>query len=65
MNDMKLKQSISRWEYEGGALLPADSNVHFWRYRGAETPKSIESDYLSENKRYEHAESAARNPRTN
>lgn len=39
MNDMKLRQSIQRWEYEGGALLPADSNVHFWRYRAPEPQK--------------------------
>ena len=44
MNDMKLRQSIQRWEYEGGALLPADSNVHFWRYRAPEQKPSDERD---------------------
>jgi hypothetical protein len=32
MNDTKLRQSIQRWENEGGALLPPDGNVHIWRY---------------------------------
>lgn len=44
MNDMKLRQSIQRWEYEGGALLHADSNVHFWRYRAPEQKPSDERD---------------------
>jgi hypothetical protein len=35
MNDLKLK-SIQRWENEGGALLPTDCNVHFWKYRDVE-----------------------------
>ena len=35
MNDLKLK-SIQRWENEGGALLPRDCNVHFWKYQDAE-----------------------------
>jgi len=39
MNDTKLRQSIQRWENEGGALLPPDCNVHIWRYS---TSKSAE-----------------------
>jgi hypothetical protein len=31
MNDAKLRQMIQLWEYEGGALLPPNCNVHFWR----------------------------------
>ena len=65
MNDMRLKQSIQRWEYEGGALLPADSNIHFWRYRGAETSKPVESGYVLEDKRYEHGQLEAHTPHTN
>jgi nucleotide-binding universal stress UspA family protein len=32
MNDLKRK-SIERWENEGGALLPKDCSVHFWKHR--------------------------------
>jgi hypothetical protein len=35
MNDLKPKR-IQRWENEGGALLPRDCNVHFWKYQDAE-----------------------------
>ena len=44
MNDMRLKQSIQRWEYEGGALLPRDSNVHFRRYRAPEWQQASDED---------------------
>ena len=46
MNDMK-RQSIQRWEYEDGALLPPDCNVHFWRsplgYSVSKSPHGAEN----------------------
>jgi len=39
------KATIAGLSYAGGSLLPADSNVHFWRYRKFESQERHEKKH--------------------